>query len=191
MSSELLSMATSVRTTVVPAVIDWGSAQRTDSLIVPTSRVTRVTRSPEPADSTRESGSRRIARTISSRAAASRPCPSSVEVTWAANVISPCRTTIPATTSAMEFAAASAASCRPAATSATVESTRAPSRRGMSRPAPAARTLPRMTAMVRRRRAARRDPTNRKTLRRSAMGSPVVELIVSATNSRARRSRSR
>ncbi len=66
-------MATSVSTTVVPATTVWGRAQRTLSLIVPTSRVTRVTRSPDDAASTRDSGSRRIARTTCSRAAARSP----------------------------------------------------------------------------------------------------------------------
>ena len=72
-SSELVIMATSVSTTVMLATIDSGRAQRTLSLIVPTSRVTRVTRSPELALSTRESGNRRIARTTYSRAEASTP----------------------------------------------------------------------------------------------------------------------
>src|SRR6478752_10680553 len=83
---ELLTIATSVRTTVMLATIASGRAQRTLSLIVPTSRVTRVTRSPELALSTRDSGSRRIARTMYSRAVARTLWPSTVEEILAAKV---------------------------------------------------------------------------------------------------------
>ena len=189
--TELLSIATNVRTTVVPAMIARGSAQRTDSLIVPTSRVTRVTRSPELAVSTRDSGSRRMARTTYSRADARTSWPRNAELTWAAKVISPWTTTMPPTSSAMELAAAIAASWRPACTSATVLSTRPPRRRGMSRPAPAARALPSTTATTMSLRSVSRPPMKRTTLLVSAMGRPLRELSVSATNSCALRSRSR
>src|SRR6476660_9287517 len=98
-TDELLTMATRVSRTVMLATIDSGSAQRTLSLIVPTSRVTRVTRSPELALSTRESGRRRMARTTYSLAVARTLWPSTVEENLAARVNALCTTTSPATTS--------------------------------------------------------------------------------------------
>ena len=59
-------------TTVSPEMIAIGTPYCTERLIVPTSRVTRVTRSPLLALSTRPSGRARIVRTMYSRADDSR-----------------------------------------------------------------------------------------------------------------------
>ena len=61
-------------------MIAIGTPYCTARLIVPTSRVTRVTRSPVLAPSTRPSGSRRITSTMYSRADDSRSWPKIVEV---------------------------------------------------------------------------------------------------------------
>ena len=67
-------------------MIAIGRPYCTDRLMVPTSRVTRVTRSPVLALSTWPSGSRRIVPTMNSRAEASRSCPKRVETHWPRNV---------------------------------------------------------------------------------------------------------
>ena len=67
-------------------MIAIGTPYWTERLIVPTSRVTRVTRSPVLALSTRPSGSARIVRTTYSRADDSRSWPKIVEVRWARKV---------------------------------------------------------------------------------------------------------
>ena len=77
-------------TTVRPEMIAIGTPYCTDRLIVPTSRVTRVTRSPLLALSTRPSGSGRIVRTMYSRADDNRSWPKIVEVRWARNVSRAC-----------------------------------------------------------------------------------------------------
>ena len=87
-STELSSIATTESTTVSPEMIAIGTPYCTERLIVPTSRVTRVTRSPVLALSTRPSGSRRIVRTMYSRADDSRSWPKIVEVRWARKVSS-------------------------------------------------------------------------------------------------------
>ena len=85
-STEFSSIATTDSTTVSSVITAIGTPYCTARLIVPTSRVTRVTRSPVLAPSTRLSGSRRIVPTTYSRADASRSCPKSVEVICPANV---------------------------------------------------------------------------------------------------------
>ena len=67
-------------------MIDIGTPYCTDRLIVPTSRVTRVTRSPLLALSTLPSGRERIVRTMYSRADDNRSWPNTVDVRWARNV---------------------------------------------------------------------------------------------------------
>ena len=67
-TTELSSIATIDSTTVSSEMIAIGTPNCTERLIVPTSRVTRVTRSPVLALSTLPSGSRRIVRTMNSRA---------------------------------------------------------------------------------------------------------------------------
>ena len=121
-------------TTVSREMIDIGTPYCTDRLIVPTSRVTRVTRSPLLALSTRPSGSLRMVRTMYSRADDSRSCPKIVEVRCARNVSSAWVQTTPTTSRARVFS-------DDAASPATVRSIRAPSRRGTTRPAAAARPL--------------------------------------------------
>jgi len=71
-NGELSSSATRLATTSTSDITSCGNAQRTDWLILETSDVIRVSRSPLDADSTRPSGSRSTMPTISSRAAASR-----------------------------------------------------------------------------------------------------------------------
>ena len=80
------SIAPIESTTVSSEMIAIGTPYCTERLIVPTSRVTRVTRSPVLALSTAPSGSRRIVRTMYSRAMDRRSWPNSVEVRWATNV---------------------------------------------------------------------------------------------------------
>ncbi len=63
-----------------------GSASRAAPLIVWTSRVTRVTRSPELELSMRDNGSASTNRTIRSRALASTPWPNTTETRRATNV---------------------------------------------------------------------------------------------------------
>ncbi len=65
-------MATTDSATVSPEMIACGTPNCTERLIVPTSRVTRVTRSPVLAPSTRPSGSRSTVVTMNSRADDSR-----------------------------------------------------------------------------------------------------------------------
>src|SRR6476620_796680 len=85
-TTELSSIAPIDITTVSSEMIAIGTPYCTERLIVPTSRVTRVTRSPVLAPSTAPSGSRRIVRTMNSRAVESRSWPKSVEVRWATQV---------------------------------------------------------------------------------------------------------
>ena len=99
-STELSSIATTDSATVSSEMIAIGRPYCTARLMVPTSRVTRVTRSPVLALSTWPSGSRRMVRTMYSRADASRSCPKSVEVRWAKKVKSACMITTPTTSSA-------------------------------------------------------------------------------------------
>ena len=70
-STELSSMATTVSAVVIMAITVSGRPKRMVWLIVLTSRVTRVTRSPELALSTRPSGRPSTVRTMCSRASAS------------------------------------------------------------------------------------------------------------------------
>ena len=99
-TTELSSMATIESTTVRPEMIAIGTPYWTDRLIVPTSRVTRVTRSPLLALSTRPRGSARIVRTMYSRADDSSSWPKTVEVRWARNVSSAWAQTTPTTSTA-------------------------------------------------------------------------------------------
>ena len=99
-STELSSIAITDSPTVSSEMIAIGRPYWTDRLIVPTSRVTRVTRSPVLALSTWPSGSRRMVRTMYSRADASRSWPNRVEVRWARNVRNAWATTTTTTSSA-------------------------------------------------------------------------------------------
>ena len=65
--------AANVSTAVTTAIVHSGSAQRTDQPSWSTSREVRVSRSPEPADSTVPTGSARVFATKSSRSSA-RTC---------------------------------------------------------------------------------------------------------------------
>ena len=85
-TTELRSIAPIDITTVSSEMIAIGTPYCTERLIVPTSRVTRVTRSPVLALSTAPSGSRRIVRTMNSRAVESRSWPKSVDVRCATKV---------------------------------------------------------------------------------------------------------
>ena len=107
-------MAMIESTTVRPEMIAIGTPYCTERLIVPTSRVTRVTRSPLLALSTRPSGSARIVRTMYSRADDSRSWPKTVEVRWARNVSRAWVQTTPTTSRARVFSddAASPATVR-------------------------------------------------------------------------------
>ncbi len=108
-------------------MIDIGTPYCTDRLMVPTSRVTRVTRSPLLALSTRPSGRERIVRTMYSRADDNRSWPNTVDVRWARNVSSAwVQTTATIST-------ARALSDEPASP-ATVRLIREPSRRGTTSP---------------------------------------------------------
>ena len=73
-----LSAAAKVSTAVTTAIVHSGSAQRTDQASSSTSRLVRVSRSPEPADSTTPTGSASTLPTKSSRSCASTVSPS----TW-------------------------------------------------------------------------------------------------------------
>ena len=77
-TSRRCSAAAKVTTAVTTAIIHSGSAQRTDQPSCSTSRQVRVSRSPEPADSTTPTGSARVLSTKSSRSSASTCSPS----TW-------------------------------------------------------------------------------------------------------------
>ena len=125
-STEFSSIATIERLTVSSEMIAIGTPYCTERLIVPTSRVTRVTRSPVLAPSTRPRGSRRIVSMMYSRAEASRSWPNSVEVRWPRKVNSDCATTTARITSASEVTPDAEVSPE------TVRSIRSPSRRGTS-----------------------------------------------------------
>ena len=84
-------------------MIAIGTPYCTERLMVPTSRVTRVTRSPLLALSTRPSGRARIVRTMYSRADDSRSWPKTVEVRWARNVSSAWAQTTPTISRASEL----------------------------------------------------------------------------------------
>ena len=73
-----VAAAMSVTTAVTTAIVHSGSAQRTDQPSWSTSRPVRVSRSPEPADSTVPTGRARVFLTKSSRSSASTCSPS----TW-------------------------------------------------------------------------------------------------------------
>ena len=122
-TTELSSIATIESTTVRPEMIAIGTPYCTERLMVPTSRVTRVTRSPLLALSTRPSGRARIVRTMYSRADDSRSWPKTVEVRWARNVSSAWAQTTPTTSRARVLR-------DDAASPATVRLIRSPSRRG-------------------------------------------------------------
>ena len=126
-------MAPIESTTVSSEMIAIGTPYCTERLIVPTSRVTRVTRSPVLALSTAPSGSLRIVRTMNSRALDRRSCPNSVDVRWARNVKPAWASTTPM------MMRASWLSERPPPS--TVVLTSSPSRRGTTSPAPAASAL--------------------------------------------------
>ena len=76
----MTTIATTDSDTVSSEMIAIGTPYCTERLIVPTSRVTRVTRSPVLAPSTRPSGRARIVSTMNSRADDSRSCPKTAEV---------------------------------------------------------------------------------------------------------------
>ena len=72
----MLSAAANVSTAVTTAIVHSGSAQRTDHPSWSTSRLVRVSRSPDPADSTTPTGRARALPTKSSRSSASTCSPS-------------------------------------------------------------------------------------------------------------------
>ncbi len=164
-SGELSSIAATVSAVVMMAITVSGRPKRMVWAIVPTSRVTRVTRSPELALSTRPSGSASTVRTTYSRAAASTSWPKTAEVRRARKIITAWTTTTPATASASPFRVAANVP------GAAAWSTRPPRIRGTISPAIAARacsTSSTVTATLRRRtRSAKKRPTSL----RSATGS--------------------
>ncbi len=91
-----LIAATKVTTAVTTAIVHSGSAQRTDQPSWSTSRLVRVSRSPEPADSTVPTGSASALPTKSSRSRAST-CSPSAWLRYRAYLVSTvCRTRKPA-----------------------------------------------------------------------------------------------
>jgi hypothetical protein len=163
-TTELSSMAPIERTTVSSEMIAMGTPYCTERLMVPTSRVTRVTRSPVLALSTAPSGSRRIVRTMNSRAVDSRSWPNSVEVRCATKVNAACAITTTMMTSA------SWPSGRPVPS--TVVLTSSPSRRGTMSPATAARPLSTTSAANALRRLDSRSRKKASTSRLPATGHP-------------------
>ena len=152
-------------TTVRLEMIAMGTPYCTERLIVPTSRVTRVTRSPLLALSTRPSGRARMVRTMYSRADDSRSWPKIVEVRWATNVSRAWAQTTPTISNASELSDVSASP-------ATVSLINEPSRRGTTRPVAAARPLRTTSTTKTRRRSRRRVRKNASTARLSATGQP-------------------
>ena len=163
-STEFSSIAITDSATVSSEMIAIGRPNWTARLMVPTSRVTRVTRSPVLALSTWPSGRRRIVCTTYSRADASRSCPKSVEVRWAKKVKSACVTTTPTTSSATWS--------RPAPSAFTVRSTRLPSSRGTTSAVAAVSPLSTTRVTKARRRSAMRLLAKRRTARSPATGQP-------------------
>ncbi len=163
-TTELSSIAPIDITTVSSEMIAIGTPYCTERLMVPTSRVTRVTRSPVLALSTAPSGSRRIVRTMNSRAVESRSWPKSVDVRCATKVKPACASTTPTITSA------SWPSGRPVPS--TVVLTSSPSSRGTTRPAPAASALSTTSAAKARRRVRNRSLKKAKTSLLPATGQP-------------------
>ncbi len=90
--------ATKVTTAVITAIVHSGSAQRTDQPSWSTSRLVRVSRSPEPADSTTPTGSASALPTKSSRSSASTCSPSTWLVSRAYRVSTVWATRNPAST---------------------------------------------------------------------------------------------
>ena len=162
-----------------------GRPNRTLSLIVATSRVTRVTRSPELALSTLPSGSRSTVATTYSRAAASRSCPKITDISRAKNVRAAWTTTTPATATAKLVSTAAAVPGSAA------WSTMAPRIRGTTSPATAASACKINRAMTRSRRVRSMWTANATTAGRSATGSPRSGRRLPAKYSRARCSRRR
>ena len=163
-TTELSSIAPIESTTVSSEMIAIGTPYCTERLMVPTSRVTRVTRSPVLAPSTAPSGRRRIVRTMNSRAVESRSWPKSVEVRWARNVNAACASTTPTITRASWS--------RERPTPSTVVLTSSPSSRGTTSPAPAARALSTTRAANAPRRRDSRSRKKASTSRLPATGQP-------------------
>ena len=164
-SGEFTAIAPNDRTMRTPSRMNDGRASRAAPLIVCTSRVTRVTRSPELAASMRDSGSASTNRTTFSRAVASTLCPNTTDSRFAANVVKAWTTTMPATT------AASLSSCT-SSPPMVAWSTRSPSSFGTARPATAASTLPTTSPMNSPRRDATSSFTNRTAADDGATGRP-------------------
>ncbi len=169
----------------MPAITDSGRPNRRLWLIVETSRVTRVTRSPELAASTRPNGRPSTVRTTYSRASASTSWPNSTDIRSARKVISAWTTITPATARASPFMVAASVA------GAAARSTSSPSSRGTTRPDSAARAcrISRATTANRRVRTIRRK--NVQTAWRLATGNPRSGRRDDAKYSTARRSRSR
>src|SRR4029453_13991454 len=184
-SGEFNSMATTVSSVVIPAITDSGRPKRTLMLIVDTSRVTRVTRSPVLALSTLPNGSPRTVCTTYSRASDSKSWPKITDTHSAKKVKIACIATTPVT-----------ASARPSSVDAKVPpadaaSTSEPRMRGTIRPATPASACSSSSAVIIKRRLLSKRAVKALTSRRSATGSPRSGLRESAKNSSARRSRSR
>ena len=164
-TTELSSIATIESSTVRPEMIAIGTPYCTERLMVPTSRVTRVTRSPLLALSTRPSGRARIVRTMYSRAEETRSWPKTVEVRWATNVSDAWAQTTQTTSTARVLR-------DDAALPATVLLISSPSSRGTTRPVAAARPLSTTRAANILRRSRSRLPAKASTALLSATGQP-------------------
>ena len=167
-TTELSSIAPIESTTVSSEMMAIGRPYWTERLIVPTSRVTRVTRSPVLALSTAPSGSRRIVRTMYSRAVESRSWPKIVEVRCAMNVSAAWSSTTPT------MARASVSSGRPPPS--TVVLTSSPSRRGTTSPVAAASALKATSAANMPLRLVSRSRKNASTARLPDTGHPRTGL---------------
>src|SRR4051794_40085206 len=185
-STEFSTIAPTESTTVSRVMTAMGTPYCTARLIVPTSRVTRVTRSPVLAPSTRLSGSRRIVSTTYSRMDASRFWPNSVEVTWPANVKTACATTTATISNASE-------PMPTAGPGALTRSISWPRRRGTVSAATAAMALSTIRATNDPRLVRTSAVTKRTTARSSATGQPRAGLRDSlyTRSARSRRTRCR
>ena len=164
-----LIAATNVTTAVTTAMVHSGSAQRTDQPSWSTSRLVRVSRSPEPADSTTPTGSASALATKSSRSSASTFSPRTWLASRAYRVRTVCRTRKPAS-------ARMTLSTYDVVVPVSTASTRSPSSRGAARAATAARTC--RDSAVHSSRGLRRAiaAAYRRTAGVSAIGSEVVVL---------------
>ena len=171
--TEFSSIAPTESTTVSRVMTAIGRPYCTARLIVPTSRVTRVTRSPVLAPSTRLNGNRRIVSTTYSRIEASRLWPNNVDVICPTKVNMACATTTATMTSARE----PTPEAMPAAAT---RSMSCPRSRGTASAATAASALSTTSAVNDHRLSRISSAVKRTTARSSATGQPRLGLRESA-----------